>query len=117
MEDDVWVDAVATSEGDVRQAIWLLSSGSRKPMSAHWYHRELVVTDFQGNCGHAGTVLCVNGSPPKGTVIAWKEGHFGVLAYDAPQALHPLALQRHNSQFGAMETLAGYLRQRKGATR
>lgn len=48
--------------------------------------RELVCMAYEGNYGTAGWVLCVNGSPPRGTVIITQDGPCGtvrdVLYYD-----------------------------------
>jgi hypothetical protein len=49
-----------------------------------FYGREIVATPYGGNYGTAGWVLCVNGSPPRGTVLLDAEliGVNGIVYWD-----------------------------------
>lgn len=42
------------------------SEAIRKDLSS----REIVVTDFDGAYGNAGTVIALNGSPPRGVIVS-----------------------------------------------
>jgi hypothetical protein len=41
----------------------------RPKVRADFYGRQLVCTPYEGCYGHAGWVVCVNGSPPRGTLL------------------------------------------------
>ncbi len=55
-------------------AKWYAKSWSAKSI-ADYKKRDLVCTPFAGNYGTtAGWVICVNGSPPKGTLLVFDSG-------------------------------------------
>lgn len=59
-------------EGSLHQLLLELYSG-RTPTPAaitDFQGREIVATPFGGHYGQAGWVLCVNGSPPRGCIVA-----------------------------------------------
>lgn len=62
--------SVSSAEAEFRVALAALAS-----MAGDMEGRPVCVTPFSGRYGTAGYVLAVNGSPPRGLVVAQVDGH------------------------------------------
>jgi hypothetical protein len=72
---DLWARKAAALSGMAELMVSLLyrpgrpSAKGREDVTS----RDLVCTPFDGHYGQAGWVLCVNGSPPRGTLLILKD--------------------------------------------
>lgn len=58
------------AEADVKELMERLYYGSKARNSSDFQERELCCTPFTGAYGRAGWVIAVNGSPPRGVLVA-----------------------------------------------
>jgi hypothetical protein len=72
MTTETQLDVLTETTEDVKKLMAKMVYGKTpfsREMEAEYLARELVDTDFDGNYGRAGTVLALNGSPPRGVIV------------------------------------------------
>jgi hypothetical protein len=67
---------MSTAEKEFRDLMIHLFGGKRPSpgMRKDLEGRELIVTPFDGAYGQAGTIIAVNGSPPRGVIVSLEVG-------------------------------------------
>ncbi len=93
---------MTVAERNLKDLILYLRMGKRpsKGIVEDYHGRDIVVTPFDGAYGHAGVVVALNGSPPRGLFLVTDESldpngyGFGVVWFDGGQRARVLSEQQ-----------------------
>jgi hypothetical protein len=111
---------VAEAERNLRDVFVCLSGNKRQAVEDGYYGRDIVVTPYEGEYGLAGYVVCLNGSPARGTFLVPKQAlspnsiGFGIIYVDSGSARSRVYLKETSSKVEkwVYEAVTVYLRAR-----